>query len=206
MWAKTYRDPRNTSEAHKVFAFAPPHILCSLCCLGHLPPTDKLVDFFWIFSNTSICILNMSRKWLPSQLLSLCLADKQGKSVYVTQTKYNSLQIPPCSMCARYHSTNVCHRIPESVCVVAFFHVDALNVEIYIWLYLFKNSRRNSYWNTNLILTWYPGVKKFIQWTMKSWLAADAALVSSSRLNKKNWSWGIYRQHSMNYNEKFSPV
>lgn len=125
LWAKTYRDPRNTSEAHKVFAFAPPHILCSLCCLGHLPPTDKLVDFFWIFSNTSICILNMSRKWLPSQLLSLCLADKQGKSVYVTQTKYNSLQIPPCSMCARYHSTNVCHRIPESVCVVAFFHVES---------------------------------------------------------------------------------
>lgn len=100
--------------------------------LSRTPPSHRQAGrFFWIFSNTSICILNVSRKWLPSQLLSLCLADKQGKSVYVTQTKYNSLQIPPCSMCARYHSTNACHRIPESVCVVAFFHVDALNVEIY---------------------------------------------------------------------------
>lgn len=49
--------------------------------------------------NTSICILNMSRKWLPSQLLSLCLADRLRMSVYVTQTKYSSLQIPPCSKC-----------------------------------------------------------------------------------------------------------
>lgn len=105
---KPAETPRKAFEVQKVFAFAPPHILCSLCCVWHLPPTDKLLDFllfffvfffFWIFSNTSICILNMSRKWLPSQLLSLCLADKQGMSVYVTQTEYTSPQIPPCSMC-----------------------------------------------------------------------------------------------------------
>lgn len=43
----TTETPRNAFEVYKVFAFAPPHILCSLCCVWHLPPTDKLVDFFF---------------------------------------------------------------------------------------------------------------------------------------------------------------
>lgn len=30
---KPTETPKNASEVHKVFAFAPPHILCSLCCL-----------------------------------------------------------------------------------------------------------------------------------------------------------------------------
>lgn len=30
---KPTETPRNASEVHKVFAFAPPHILCSMCCL-----------------------------------------------------------------------------------------------------------------------------------------------------------------------------
>lgn len=41
--------PRNASEVHEVFAFAPPHILCSFCCLWHLPPTNKLLDLFYLF-------------------------------------------------------------------------------------------------------------------------------------------------------------
>lgn len=44
---KPTETPKNAFEVQKVFAFAPPHILCSLCCLWHLPPTDKLADFFY---------------------------------------------------------------------------------------------------------------------------------------------------------------
>lgn len=43
------RPPRNAFEVYKVFAFAPTHILCSLCRLRHLPPTDKLVVCFFVF-------------------------------------------------------------------------------------------------------------------------------------------------------------
>lgn len=78
------------------------HLLTiSVLCVVYdtsLPQTSWQIFFhffFWISSNTSICILNMSKKLLPSQLLSLCLADKQGMSVYVIQTKYITLQIPP---------------------------------------------------------------------------------------------------------------
>ena len=79
-------------------------IFCVLCAVydTSLPQTSWqifLFIYFLIPSNTSICILNMSKKWLLSLLLSLCLADKQGMSVYVTKTKYTSLQIPPCSVC-----------------------------------------------------------------------------------------------------------
>lgn len=95
------RPPRTPLKCTKCLLLHLLTFLCSLCCVWHLPPTDKLVFSlslplsFWISSNTSICILNMSRKWLPPQLLSLRLADKPGMSVYVTQTKYTSLQIAP---------------------------------------------------------------------------------------------------------------
>lgn len=52
-------------------------------------------------SKASICILNTLEKWLPSQLLSPCLADKQGISVDVTQTKYIWLQMPSSCLCHR---------------------------------------------------------------------------------------------------------
>lgn len=109
-WGKCTETPRNASDGHKVFAFAPPYILCSLCFPWHLPPTDKLVDpphpppppsppCSGLSSKATICILNAPEKWLPSQLLSPCLADKQGVSVDVTQTKYIWLQAPPPCLC-----------------------------------------------------------------------------------------------------------
>lgn len=87
-------------------------IFCVLCVVydTSLPQTSwQIFFFFWIPSNTSICILNMSRKWLPSQLLSLCLADKQGMSVYVTQTKYTSLRCHRAACVARYCRTTMWH-------------------------------------------------------------------------------------------------
>lgn len=73
LWGKCNETPRNASDYHKVFAFAPPYILCSLCFPWHLPPTDKLVDQLLpptptstpptppcsrLSSKASICILN----------------------------------------------------------------------------------------------------------------------------------------------------
>lgn len=127
---KPAETPRKAFEVQKVFAFAPPHILCSLCCVWHLPPTDKLLDFllfffvfffFWIFSNTSICILNMSRKWLPSQLLSLCLADKQGMSVYVTQTPRRRYHHAACVTRCRSTNGGVVEKTEASRVVFFFF-------------------------------------------------------------------------------------
>lgn len=102
LWAKAYWDPQEGIWSTQSVCFCTSSYF-AFFVLSMTPPSHRQAArfffFFWISSNTSICILNMSRKWLPSQLLSLCLADKQRMSVYVTQTKYTSLQIPPCSMC-----------------------------------------------------------------------------------------------------------
>lgn len=54
---------------------------------------------FWVVLKGSICILSVSKKWLPSQLLSPCLADKRRASVDATQTKYIWLPMPPPCLC-----------------------------------------------------------------------------------------------------------
>lgn len=55
--------------------------------------------FFLIPSNTPICILNVSRKWLLSSAAVTGFGRQEEMSVYVTQTKCTSSQISPCSMC-----------------------------------------------------------------------------------------------------------
>lgn len=76
---------------HNVFAFAPPRMLRSFVSSATPPSHRQAARFHFlnprVASNTSICILNMSRKWLPSRLLPLCLADERRTPVNVTQTK-----------------------------------------------------------------------------------------------------------------------
>lgn len=108
LWGKCNETPRNASDFHKVFAFAPPYILCFP---WHLPPTDKLVDQLPTpHPPPPLLVLDCpqrrpfafkTRQWLPSRLLSPCLADKQGISVDVTQTKYIWLLMPPPCLCHR---------------------------------------------------------------------------------------------------------
>ena len=118
LWAKAYWDPQEDIWSTPSACFrTSSYIMFFLLSLT--PPSHRQAGrYFFLFfpSNTSIYILNMSRKWLPPQLLSPCLADMQGMSVNVTPTKYTPRCGYRCAACVtRNCSTNGCHWKPHSV-------------------------------------------------------------------------------------------
>ena len=134
---KPARTPRKAFEVQKVFAFAPPHILCSLCCVWHLPPTDKLLDFlpfFFLLLLLLLFFLDLLKpvhlhfkhvKEMASVSAAVTVFGRQAGDVCLcdTDTEYTSPQIPPCSMCYKVleHKWGRRGKDRSSLCRVSFF-------------------------------------------------------------------------------------
>lgn len=137
LWATAYWDPQQSIWSAQSVCFCASSY-CASFVLAMTPSSHRQAGrfFLWISSKTSICILNMSKKWLPSRLLSLCVADKRRMSVYVTQTTY-----PRCC------SPNGCRPKPESVCPFSTLrmYMERIINKILFSQYLVKKTCRNSF-------------------------------------------------------------
>ena len=90
LWAKAYWDPQESIWSTQSVCFCTSSYF-AFFVLSMTPPSHRQAGrfffsfFFWFSSNTSICILNMSRKWLPSQLL-VTVFGRQAEDVCLCDT------------------------------------------------------------------------------------------------------------------------
>lgn len=122
LWAKAYWDPRECIWSTQSVCFCTSsHFMFFV--LSMTPPSHRQAGrffffFFWISSNTSICILNMSRKMASVSAAVTVFGRQAGGCLFM----WHRQNIPRCryhraACVTRYCSTNGCHgKKPESGC------------------------------------------------------------------------------------------